>query len=44
MTQTGVEELVHHYQEQGLSRMEAMKQAAKDLGISKRDVYRSLNQ
>lgn len=39
----GVEELVHHYQEQGLDRMDAMKQAAKDLGVSKRDVYQALN-
>lgn len=39
----GVEELVRYYQEQGLSRMDAMKQAAKDLGVSKRDVYQSLN-
>jgi len=39
----GVEELVRHYQEQGLSRMDAMKQVAKDLGVSKRDIYQALN-
>jgi len=38
-----MEALVRHYEEQGLSRMDAMKQAARDLGVSKRDVYRSLN-
>lgn len=38
-----VGELVRHYEEQGLSRMEAMKQAARDLGVSKRDIYQSLN-
>ena len=42
LSQLSTEELVRHYEEQGLSRMEAMKQAARDLGISKRDVYRSL--
>lgn len=42
LSQLSTEELVRHYEGQGLSRMEAMKQAARDLGISKRDVYRSL--
>lgn len=31
-----------YYEKQGLSRKEAMKAAAKDRGISKRDVYRAL--
>jgi 16S rRNA (cytidine1402-2'-O)-methyltransferase len=42
LSRLSTEELVRHYEEKGLSRMEAMKQAARDLGISKRDVYRSL--
>lgn len=31
-----------HYEDQGISRKEAMKLAAKDRGISKRDIYRML--
>lgn len=37
-----VEEHVAMYVEQGLDRKEAMKMAAKDRGVSKRDIYRSL--
>lgn len=37
-----VEEHVEHYLKQGYDRMDAMKQAAKDRGMSKRDIYNSL--
>ena len=37
-----VQEHVEMYEEQGLNRKDAMKQAAKDRGVSKRDIYRSL--
>lgn len=38
-----VEEHVRHYEEQeGLSRKEAMKKAAGDRGVSKRDIYKEL--
>ena len=37
-----VQEHVKMYEEQGLDRKEAMKQAAKDRGMPKRDVYRAL--
>ena len=37
-----VQEHVEMYEEQGLNRRDAMKQAAKDRGVSKRDIYRSL--
>ena len=37
-----VTEHVRHYTEQGLDRKEAMKQAAKDRGLSKREVYAML--
>ena len=37
-----VQEHVELYEEQGLNRKDAMKQAAKDRGVSKRDIYRSL--
>ena len=30
------------YEEQGLSRKDAMKQVAKDRGVSKRDIYAAL--
>jgi 16S rRNA (cytidine1402-2'-O)-methyltransferase len=38
-----VEEHVRQYMEQGYGRMDAMKLAAKDRGISKRDIYDLLN-
>ena len=31
-----------HYEDSGMERKEAMKQVAKDRGISKRDVYQAL--
>ena len=34
---------VAHYEAQGLSRMDAIKAAAKDLGISKSELYRALH-
>lgn len=37
-----VEELMRVYEEQGVDRKDAMKQVAKDRGISKRDVYNYL--
>lgn len=37
-----LEEHMTHYEEQGISRKEAMKLVAKDRGISKRDVYAAL--
>lgn len=37
-----LEEHMEHYEEQGMSRKEAMKCVAKDRGISKRDVYQQL--
>lgn len=37
-----VSEHVHHYLEQGLEKKEAMKQAAKDRGVSKSDIYRDI--
>lgn len=37
-----VEEHVALYESQGLDRKEAMKKAAKDRGVSKRDIYQSL--
>ena len=43
LSASDMEELVRNYEKQGLNRMEAMKRAARDLGISKRDVYRFLN-
>ena len=42
VSEKDIGELVRNYENQGLSRMDAMKQAARDLGISKRDVYKSL--
>lgn len=38
-----VEEHVFMYEQQGLDRKEAMKAAARDRGVSKRDIYASLN-
>jgi 16S rRNA (cytidine1402-2'-O)-methyltransferase len=38
-----VEEHVYYYMEQGYERMDAMKLAAKDRGLSKRDVYGLIN-
>ena len=37
-----IEEHVRSYEEQGLSRKEAMKMAAKDRGVTKRDIYHYL--
>lgn len=37
-----LEEHMSHYEEQGISRKDAMKMVAKDRGISKRDVYAAL--
>ena len=37
-----IEEHVQYYIAQGLDKKEAMKKAAKDRGISKRDVYNAL--
>ena len=37
-----VEQHVRFYEEQGMERREAMKQAAKDRGVSRRDVYQAL--
>ncbi|AUS95143.1 16S rRNA (cytidine(1402)-2'-O)-methyltransferase [Clostridium thermosuccinogenes] len=38
----GIAEHVEMYMEQGMSKKEAMKKAAEDRGISKRDIYNSL--
>jgi len=38
-----VEDHVKHYMDRGYERMEAMKLAAKDRGLTKRDIYRLLN-
>ena len=37
-----VQEHVAMYEQQGMSRKDAMKQAAKDRGVSKRDIYAQL--
>ena len=37
------EEHVAHYEENGLSRMDAIKKAAKDRGLSKSELYKILN-
>lgn len=37
-----VEEHVALYERQGMDRKDAMKQAAKDRGVSKRDIYQAL--
>ena len=37
-----VEEHVQKYVDQGMSEKDAMKQAAKDRGVSKRDIYQVL--
>jgi 16S rRNA (cytidine1402-2'-O)-methyltransferase len=42
--QMTVEEHVNMYVAQGLSRMDAMKKAAKDRGLQKRDIYKMLNE
>ena len=39
-----IEEHMRYYEDQGMERKEAMKQVAKDRGISKRDVYQQLLQ
>lgn len=39
-----IEEHVNMYISQGLNRMDAMKKAAKDRGIQKRDIYKMLNE
>lgn len=38
-----IEEHMTHYESRGMERKEAMKQVAKDRGISRREVYASLN-
>lgn len=38
-----MEEHVRYYLDQGIERMEAIKQAARDRGLPKRDVYQALN-
>ena len=40
--ETTIEEHVEFYEKQGLDRKEAMKMAARDRGVSKRDVYQKL--
>ena len=37
-----VEEHVRLYEEQGMDRKEAMRMAARDRGVSRRDVYQAL--
>ena len=37
-----VEEHVQMYLDQGLEKKEAMKRAAKDRGVSKRDIYQEI--
>ena len=37
-----VEEHMEHYLQQGVDKKEAMKQVAKDRGVSKRDIYQQL--
>ena len=39
-----IEEHMAYYEEQGMDRKSAMKQVAKDRGVSKRDIYNYLNQ
>ena len=38
-----IEEHLERYLAEGLDRMEAMKRVAKDRGLSKREIYKSLN-
>ena len=38
-----IEEHVEHYIEEGMDKMSAMKAAARDRGVSKRDIYAALN-
>lgn len=38
-----IEEHVEHYIKEGMDKMSAMKAAAKDRGVSKRDIYSALN-
>lgn len=40
--QLSIEEHMKHYESQGMMRKEAMKQVAKDRGVSKRDIYQYL--
>lgn len=42
--ETSIEEHVAHYESQGMDRKEAMRMAAKDRGISKREIYQHLLQ
>lgn len=42
--QIGIEEHMEKYLSQGMDKKEAMKQVAKDRGISKREVYAQINQ
>lgn len=37
-----IQEHMEHYESQGMDRKEAMKQVAKDRGVSKRDIYQQL--
>ena len=37
-----IEEHMKHYEDQGMDRKEAMKQVAKDRGVSKREIYQAL--
>lgn len=39
-----IEEHMKLYEEQGMDRKEAMKQVAKDRGVSKREIYQALLQ
>ena len=40
--QLSIEEHMEHYEAQGVSHKDAMKQVAKDRGVSKRDIYQEL--
>jgi len=40
---TSVEEAVHELEEAGIPRMDAIKQVARDRGLSKRDVYKTIS-
>ncbi|WP_195269657.1 16S rRNA (cytidine(1402)-2'-O)-methyltransferase [Eubacterium sp. 1001713B170207_170306_E7] len=42
LTSLSLEDHMAHYQDQGMGEKEAMKQVAKDRGVSKRDVYNEL--
>jgi 16S rRNA (cytidine1402-2'-O)-methyltransferase len=38
-----IQEHVSHYEEEGLARMDAIKRAAKDRGMTKSELYKLLN-